>query len=284
MENREFSLADFFAIATKWIWLIVVGMVVCGLLSFYYSAFMVTPVYSSTSKFLTYADYGDTAQGNIHGSQQILDNQRGVTLAQMVAVENVEILGTRYFANELKYYLDGNIKHDDSEEKISAIKKLGKLENEYSAEKLQKMLSFATKEQSTVFAVQVKSNSENDAYVIAKYIEVIAPDYVTEKNPSGATGISVIDGALPANGRPINDNAFLNTLIGIVAGFVVSFCVAFIIDINDTRVKDDKELIQVFPIPVLGAIPDFTAAVSGSSYAPADTVEAMPPDNSIIKA
>lgn len=283
MENREFSLADFFAIATKWLWLIVVGMLVCGLVTFYYSAFMVTPMYSSTSKFLTYADYGDTNQGNIHGSQQILDNQRGVSLAQMVAVENVEILGTRYFANELKFYLDGNTKPGDSVEKKVALKKLGKPENEYSAEKLQKMLTFATKEESTVFAVQVKSNSINDAYVIAKYIEIIAPDYVAEKNPSGATGISVIDGALVAKGA-INDNVVLYTLVGLVAGFVVAFCVAFVIDINDTRVKDDKELIQVFPIPVLGAIPDFTATVSGSSYAPADTVEAMPPDNSVIKA
>lgn len=283
MENREFSLADFFAIAAKWLWLIVIGMVFCGLVTFYYSTFMVTPVYSSTSKFLTYADYGDTNQGNVHGSQQILDNQRGVSLAQMVAVENVEILGTRYFANELKFYLDGNTKKSDSVEKKIALKNLGKLENKYEAEKLQKMLSFATKEESTVFAVQVKSNSRNDAYIIAKYIEIIAPDYVTEKNPSGATGISVIDGALEAKGAS-NDNVVLNTLIGLVAGFVVAFCIAFIIDTNDTRVKDDKELIQIFSIPVLGLIPDFTANVAGSSYAPVDAVEAMPPDNSVIKA
>jgi len=262
MEKREFTLADLFAMAMKWLWVIVIGMAVVGIASFYFSKFCVVPAFSSSSKFLVQTKNIATQQ-TIQSSQQLLDEQRSIALAQMVVTEYIEVLDTRYFADELEVYVKGGSNVGDSAEKLAAIRNIGSVENEYNAKSLEKMITFTTKEESAAFSVDVVSNSANDSYVIAKYIEIIMQDYIEEKNP-GAGKISVIDGALET-GLPINNNVVINTLLGIIVGAILAFVVVFIIDINDTRIKDDKELLQVFPIPVIGSIPDCTST-SSSAY------------------
>ncbi len=266
MEKREFTLADLFAMAMKWLWVIVIGMVVVGIASFYFSKFCVVPAFSSTSKFLVQTK-NFTTQQTVQSSQQLLDEQRGIALAQMVVTEYIEVLDTRYFADEIEIYLKGGSNANDSTEKLAALESIGKLENEYDAKSIEKMITFTTKEESAAFSVDIVSNSANDSYVIAKYIEIIMQDYLEEKNP-GAGKISVIDGALQT-GLPINNNVVINTFLGIIVGAILAFVVVFVIDINDTRIKDDKELLQVFPIPVIGAIPDCTST-STSAYPSSD--------------
>ena len=258
MEKREFTLADLFAMAMKWLWVLVIGMVVVGVAFFYFSNFCVTPMYSSTSKYLVQTKTQTSQQ-----SQQLLDEQRGLALSQMVVTEHIEVLDTRYFADALLQYVNGSFKETDSEEKIAKIKSFGTIQGKYDAKGIERMISFKTKEESAAFSVQVVGTNSNDAYVIAKYIEVIMQDYLEEKNP-GAGKISVIDGALET-GAPINNNVVVNTLLGIVVGAIIAFVIVFVIDINDTRIKDDKELLQVFPIPVIGLIPD-CQNTSSSAY------------------
>ncbi len=272
MEKREFTLADLFAMAMKWLWVIVIGMATVGIAAFYFSKFCVVPAYSSTSKFLVQTK-NLTAQQTTQHSQQLLDEQRSIALAQMVVTEYIEVLDTRYFADALEVYVNGGSNIGDSAEKLSALKRVGTVENKYDAKSLERMITFTTKEESAAFSVDVVSNSSNDAYVIAKYIEIIMQDYLEEKNP-GAGKISVIDGALET-GVPINNNVVVNTLLGIVIGAILAFVVVFIIDINDTRIKDDKELLQVFPIPVIGSIPDCTST-SSSAYPSSDKTQKQP--------
>ena len=261
MEKREFTLADLFAMAMKWLWVIVIGMVVTGAGFFYFSKFCITPMYSSTSKFLVQTK--NMQQSSQGGSQQLLDETRGITFSQMVVTEYIEVLDTRYFADTLLQYVNGSFGEADSDEKIAHIKSLGTIHGEYDAKMLERMISFKPKEESAAFSVQVTGTNSNDAYVIAKYIEVIMQDYLEQKNP-GVGKISVIDGALETR-APINNNVVVNTFLGIIIGAVLAFVVVFIVDINDTRVKDDKELLQVFPIPVIGIIPD-CQNTSSSAY------------------
>lgn len=264
MEKREFTLADLFAMAMKWLWVLVIGMAVAGVASFYFSKFCVTPMYSSTSKFLVQAK---SAQQSQQQSQQLLDEQRGIALSQMVVTEYIEVLDTRYFADALLVYVNGEYNSADSAEKIAEIKSIGKIQGKYDAKGLERMITFTTKEESAAFSVSVVGANANDVYVIAKYIEIIMQDYLEEKNP-GAGKISIIDGALKTD-VPTNNNTVINTLLGIIVGAVLAFVVVFVIDINDTRIKDDKELLQVFPIPVIGSIPDCTST-SYSAYPSSD--------------
>lgn len=265
MEKREFTLADLFAMAMKWLWVLIIGMVVAGAAFFYFSKFCVTPMYSSTSKFLVQTK---NVQQSPQGSQQLLDEQRGIALSQMVVTEYIEVLDTRYFADALLKYVNGSFKETASPEKIAMMKSFGQIQGKYDSSGLERMIAFKTKEESAAFSVQVTGANANDAYIIAKYIEVIMQDYLEEKNP-GAGKISVIDGAL-YTGAPINNNVIINTLLGIIIGAIIAFVVVFVIDINDTRIKDDKELLQVFPIPVIGSIPDCQNASSPTYPSSAD--------------
>ena len=260
MEKREITLVDIFAITVKWLWVLVIGMITVGAVAFYYGKFCVTPMYASSSRFLVQS----RTVYNQQSSPNLLEEQRAVALSQMVVTEYIEILNTGYFANELLAYVEGKTNPDDTPEKIAAIKAVGTVEGNYDSKTLKNMISFETKEASAAFSVKVEGPNSKDVYVIAKYVELIMEDYLKMKNP-GAGQISVIDGALEAK-APYNNKVVLFTLIGIIVGAALSFAIVYVIDINDTRVKDEKELLQVFALPVIGSIPDCTSTSSSLTY------------------
>jgi len=258
MDNREFTLSDLFGLAFKWIWMIIIGMVVVGAAAFYFSKFCVTPMYSSTSKYYVQTKMQQQQATQAADSNSVLNDQRSFVYAQTVVSGYIEVLDTYNFANELSDYLAGEIKDGDSGEKVAKLKELGAPSKKYSGKALKKMVTFSTKEEAVTFSSQVLCDNPDDAQKIAEYIEAIIPEYLDKKAP-GAGAISIIDDALASNGA-VNNKVVMNTILGILIGAVIAFLLAFVIDINDTRVKDEKELSEISALPVIGSIPDCTVS------------------------
>ena len=101
MKKKEITILDLAKIALNWIWVLLLGAVLCGAIAFFYSTQMVTPMYASSSKYVVQTK----GQGQ---TGDILDDQRTVAYGQLVVGTYVEILNTRDFAVEVADYLSGN--------------------------------------------------------------------------------------------------------------------------------------------------------------------------------
>lgn len=104
MEKKEITILDLVKIAARWFWVLLLGAVLCAGIAFFYSTKMVTPMYSAKSKFVIQTKDQDGA------STDVLEAQRRVAYAQLAVGTYVDIVNTRDFADELAFYMNGNVK------------------------------------------------------------------------------------------------------------------------------------------------------------------------------
>lgn len=115
MEKKEITILDLVKIAMNWIWVLLLGAVLCSAVAFFYSTKMVTPMYSASSKYVIQTKgQGETGD--------ILDDQRTVAYAQLVVGTYIDILNTRDFAVEVADYLNG--KYEEKEYSPEGIKNI----------------------------------------------------------------------------------------------------------------------------------------------------------------
>lgn len=255
METKEVTIVDLVKIAARWVWLLVACAVICAGIAFFYSENVVQPAYSAKTRFLI-----QTNKGN---ENDLLDSQRKIAYAQLVVGTYIDILNTRNFAEEISFYMNGYVHWDsDSDKKIVFLKELGLAEGtvygnrkkEYTPDEVKRKISYSTTEESTTFTVSVVSGDYKEAYAISRCIELVISDYINSKYP-GVGEVVTIDKAVE-NPNPINNNTVLYTLIGFIAGFAVAFVCAYIIELADNRIKNEKELAEKTGLSIVGIIPD----------------------------
>ncbi len=254
MENKEITILDLVKIAIRWIWVLIIGAVICSAVAFFYSTNLVTPMYSAKSEFLI-----QTKDQGI--DSDVLESQRTVAYAQLVVGTYIDILDTRNFAEEVCFYMNGYVRWgEDSDAKVASLKELGLAGGtplggkEYNADSVNRMLSYSTAEESTTFSVSANSSSYKEAFAIVRCVEIVVADYIEEKFP-GVGVVTVIDKAVEKP-SPINNNTTLLTLVGFVAGFVLAFVVVYVIELADNRIKNEDELAAKTGLSVVGIIPD----------------------------
>lgn len=257
MENKEIALVDLLKIALKWIYVIIAGMIICGAALFIYSKNFVDPKYSASTRYCIQTR-GQSIESDV------LDSQRTVAYAQLVLGTYIDILDTRDFSEKVAFYMNGKVDAFDSQEKkekLSAVaeysKKSGKV---YTADGIKNMIKYKSEEEKISFDVTVESGSHEEAFAIARCIEIIASDYIEEKYP-GVGVVTVIDKAVHSD-KPVNNRVLLLTLAGILLGAILSFAVVYIIECNDTRIKDEHTLAEKTGLAVIGVIPEFNSESS----------------------
>ena len=59
-------------------------------------------------------------------------------------------------------------------------------------------------------------------------------------------------------GAPISPNKVQNTLIGAGIGLVIACVISILLELIDTTIKPDEDLLEIYKIPVFAEIPDFS--------------------------
>ena len=256
MENKEITVIDLLRVAVKWIYLLVAGMLIFGLAFFIYSKNCVEPKYQASTKYCIQTR-GQSIESDV------LDSQRTVAYAQLVLGTYIDILNTRDFAQEVTFYMNGNVREGDSENKKQSIREIlsyvpeGK---EYTTQGIKNMITYKSQEEKVSFDVSVESDSYTEAYAIACCIETIASDYIEEKYP-GVGIVTVIDKAILSD-KVINNRVLVMTLAGVILGAVLMFLFAYLFECADTRIKDEKSLSEKTGVAVIGIIPDMNVESS----------------------
>lgn len=103
--------------------------------------------------------------------------------------------------------------------------------------------------------VSASSTDPEMARKVVQAILVSAPEEIVRVVKAGS--VEIIDNAnVPT--IPSSPNIQLNTIIGILAGILLSILIIFIIEFFDTTVKDEADLTNKYALPVLGVIPNLS--------------------------
>lgn len=249
MNKHDFTIADLMKIALKRIWFIVAAMIVGAGIAFYYSNYMISPLYQSQTKYLV-----DTtnlsSEETVQSSNAQVELQRVTVLSRLVVSSYIEILDTRNFAE----HIAEKIKDDE------------RLTREYSAKVLDRLVSYNYESESETYTVTVLAPDPNDALIIAECLQAESGPYLDTKKSTASETLKIIDDAR-YEPNPTNKRTTMFIMLGILVGAVFCFAVCFIVEINDVRVRDEKELANILGYPVIGLIPEYTKSVdAGSRY------------------
>lgn len=137
---------------------------------------------------------------------------------------------------------------------LEAAAKLNKIDKTY--EELNSMVSTQIQNNTQLVVVKVRADSPEQALYLAKTISDIAPDYLS----------TIIEGSsMKVVAAPVKNNSIVKPNLvktGIIAGLISALLTAFfvvIVEIADTRIKEQDELEENFGYSVVAVIPQFTS-------------------------
>ncbi len=122
---------------------------------------------------------------------------------------------------------------------------------------------------SAIFTVTVTSYDIQQTYDVITAVQSVLPGVVedmytlTESSKISTTIKPLAKTESIDDVREVRSSAVKYALVGMAAAFVVSYVVAFLVYINDTKVYDDSTIKSRFTSPVIGIIPEWGSGENG---------------------
>lgn len=217
------------------LWLIVSVSVLCTVLAFLLTFFLITPKYESASMF--YVNNSDKSttdmtysidSGDISASKSLVDSY-------------IVILQTRESLDEVINYSGVNRTYAE----------------------LKRMIAASSVNATEIFEVVVTSPDPNEAASIAKAIEFILPNRIS--SIIEGTSAKVVGSAVVA-ARPSFPSYPINLAIGFIIGFILSAAFVVVKEIFNVSIRTEEDLTRCSSLPVLSSVPDITAPSKGGYY------------------
>ncbi|MBR5516270.1 MAG: hypothetical protein IKU52_08720 [Clostridia bacterium] len=234
--KREISLLEILVLLKKRWWIILLSGILVAAIAFGYSQYTYVPKYTTTVDVLVKT-----------GSQASVNEAvSGATLAQKVFSTCMDLLSTEDFMEDIS---------DTYKERYP--KDWERMP--YGAKWLKNAMKFTVdNENSTIFTVSVTTKNPDDSFKLGEIFEELAPDEIAKYEDSYSVEIS--DSARRVDTPSNSKNATRNTIMGLLVGVVLSFVIVFVIDISDVRIKRESDILDNYPIPLLGSVPNFEVA------------------------
>ena len=223
-ETVEIDLKEFFAILLKRIWLVALCAVLLATSVLVYTVNFVTPQYQASVSI--YVNNNSKADGSYISSADL-----AVALRLVATYVNI-------------------IQSDAVLDKV--IQETGLL---LTTAQVRSMISAEAMGETEMFRVNITSPNAQMSADVANAIANVAPAEIS-KIIEGSSA-KVIDYAKVATSR-ISPNYTVSAITGVLVGALMASMVIVLSVCLDKQVKSEEELIKICPIPVLGAIPDFT--------------------------
>lgn len=144
------------------------------------------------------------------------------------------------------------------------------LNGEYSVNWLNSAISASQLNDTEIFCIYVRHEDPKEAARIANIAADVAPDEIAQIIEG--TSAQVVDTANAPTSR-YSPSYRRMALLGGALGVFLAVVFLTIHYLSDTRIKDENDLTTLYPLPVLGRIPNFDIASSENSYGYSNTVK-----------
>lgn len=195
------------------------GLAISGIVTF----FILTPKYSSQAQLIVTLPQSDTA--NVNTNLQMINTYKDMIVSDLVLNEVKDRLET-----------EDNVK--------------------MTAGQIKDAISVNQSQNSQMFSIQATSTNAVTAQQIANTTSQVFQE--NAKDVMNVDKISIISGAV-ANTTPVSPNNKLNLVIGLVLGMMVGVGLAFLFELLDRTVKDEKYVTDTLGFPILGTVPEMSS-------------------------
>ena len=213
------------------IWAVILAAVIGGSAVFGFTYFAIEPTYESKALM-----YVNTTGLNV--SPDFTISSSGLAAAQELVNTYIVILEARTTVNEI-------------------IKEAG-VERTYT--ELVDMIEASAVNETEIFEVVVTSTDPEEAELIANAVTKVLPERIADV--VDGSSVRIVDYAVLPNQRSGPGYAS-NTMIGIIAGIIVSVLVIVIRELYDVFIREESYLTETYGIPVLAAIPNSAERIGG---------------------
>ena len=228
----ELKLHELFAFYLRK-WRVIVACVLLGaVLALCFSFFFITPQYR-TSITIYVSNNPDAADGKVSSAD--LSASIYLVKAYMILATNDTVLSR--VATELN--------------------------EEYSVSQLRNAISTEQYENTVIFSVTVTHKNPKEAARIANVMAEVIPE-VAPTIIQASSAKTIATAKIPSS--PFSPSYQQNAIIGGLAGLLLALVYATILHLQDTHIKDENDLTDMFQIPILGRIPDMDAETTPDGY------------------
>ena len=221
--SKQITVSDLLKMFLAHIKLIIIMTAVGAVLAHLYVSYMVTPIYSTSALILV--QNGTTFESELSSSSSMNGekvNMNDITSSQMLA----NTCATLFTVDpDMKSLISG------ASVSISAV------------------------EESYFLRISTSSADPHTAANIANLVANTAPS-VFKKYFGDAGKVDTVDeAAVPSS--PSSPSKSRYTMIGLMAGLILSLVISFLLEVVDTTIKPGDDLYKLYDIPVFAEIVDF---------------------------
>ncbi len=123
----------------------------------------------------------------------------------------------------------------------------------YSVGQIKGMLTLTPLNETEILEVRVKSHDKEHSYILVDAVLEGAQKQILSIVEAG--NVKVVDKATKPK-APSSPNHVQNVAVGFLAGAALSMLLVFLLDVFDSRVKVEGDMMEVRELPLLGVIPD----------------------------
>ena len=216
-------------------WIVILVTVLCAVLFFGATFFLVTPQYEASAKF--YVNNSSFSMGDASLSISSGD----LTTSRKLVDSYIVILNTRETLNDVIDYAGVNRSYGE----------------------IRGMISAGSVNETEIFKVSVTSPDPKEAEKIANAIAYILPKRIG--TIIDGTSAKVVEAAV-VPGSANSPGYVKKTFIGFFLGFAMSVGVIVLREIFDITIRTEEDVTQSCPHPILTSVPDMAAPGKGSAY------------------
>ena len=234
-EEIEIDLGRVFRAVINRAWLVALVAVLCAVLTFVGTFYLVTPQYESSAMFYvnnSNLSLGDASfsisSGDLSTSRNLVDSYIVILNTRETLVDVIDYAGVSYSPKDVR-----------------------------------EMLTAAAVNETEIFQVTVTSPNPQEAERVANAIAYILPKRIG--TIIDGTSAKVVDAAVVPS-KPSSPSYPKNTVIGFLLGLVVTVAVIALREIFDTTIRVEEDITQSCKYPILAAVPNMTIPGKGGSY------------------
>ncbi|MGM0122834.1 lipopolysaccharide biosynthesis protein [Enterococcus sp. AZ194] len=224
--EETISLKDIFEVLRKHITSILISMFAGLALAGMFTFFVITPKYSSQAQLIVTLPQTETTNVNdVNTNLQMINTYKDMITSDLVMNEVEERL--------------------EKEDNI-----------EMSAGEIKHAIAVNQSPNSQMFSIQATSTDTVTSQQIANTTALVFQE--NAKDVMNVDKISIVSSAV-ASTTPVSPNNKLNLAIGVVLGLMVGIGLAFLLQLLDRTVKDDKFVTETLGFTILGTVPQMSA-------------------------
>ena len=222
-EQQEIGIDPLLLLASLWRkkLLIILVAIITGGLTFIYSALIVRPQYTSTSRIYVV--------NHAQGEQNVLTNQ-ALQAGSYLVKDYQEIILSQ-----------------DVLDKVITNQKLT-----MTPKQLASKIKVSVPRDTRIVSIDVKDTNPDTASQLANELRVVASEKI--KAVTKVSDVTTLEEARPAI-APSSPNIRRNTVLGFAGGAVVIIVLLTLQELLDDRIKRPEDIEEVLELPLLGVVP-----------------------------